>query len=136
MSPSPLPGQTATASKSASQDDQPRRGIDGIGQTDRPLPAWVVGTPAKIVLIEALARIARHGGDAMAISCGRHAFEALEVRLPGQGDTNDTELAAFADAVLEELGEKRADVLVLGGHVRGRSWQTILHISAGAASFV
>jgi hypothetical protein len=101
----------------------------------RPAPTWVVGPAAKTALIEALTRIARHGGDAVAISNGDDGFEAVDVTMPDDEDMNESELSSLADIVLDELGEMRADVLVLGGNVRGRPWQAILHFTAGAVTF-
>ena len=101
----------------------------------RPAPTWVVGPAAKTALIEALTRIARHGGDAVAISNGEDGFEAVDVTMPDDEDMNESELSSLADIVLDELGEIRADVLILGGNVRGRPWQAILHFTAGAVTF-
>jgi hypothetical protein len=107
--------------------------FDRVGGSD---PTWVVGRPAKAALTEALARIACHGGHAVALMTGQNGFEVVDVLLPEQKRMNDAEIAASAHVVLEDLESRRAEVLVLGGSVHGRPWQAIMHVSAGAASFV
>ncbi len=116
--------------------DTERRGVSEVDPDDRPAPTWLIGRPAKAALIEAFTRMAGHGGDAVAVSTGRKGFDVVEVRTPSGDDMNESELAAFADAVLVDLEARRADVLILGGSVDGRAWQAIMHVSAGATSFV
>lgn len=111
------------------------RYAEGIVEPDRPLPTWVVGSSAKMVLIDALARISRHGGDAVAIADRRSGFEKVSVDLP-HDDMDRRQIARFADEMLKVLDGMRADFVVLGGNVAGRRWQAVLHITAGAASFV
>jgi len=112
-----------------------RRGADRIVGTDRPIPTWVVGAGARTVLTAALARISRHGGDVFAIASRRSGFEKIAVDLP-DGDMDPHRIAKFADGMLKGLDEKGADLVVLGGNVGDRPWQVVLHMTAGAASFV
>jgi len=99
------------------------------------MPAWIVGSGARKVLIEALARIARHSGAAVAIANRRSGFESVDVDLP-DGEIDAAGIESFAVDMLEALDEMRADLVVLGGEVGGRRWQAVLHMTAGAASFV
>lgn len=128
------PRTISTAAPSASPSEA---GI-GVrsGETRRAVPLWTVGARAKAILIDALVRIASHGGDAVAITNGRSGFEVVAVDLPDGKDVSDARMAAFADVLLEELDGMRADVVVLGGGSGDGRWQAVLHVEAGAASFV
>lgn len=106
------------------------------GGPRRAVPLWSVGARAKAILIDALVRIVRHGGDAVAITNGRGGFEVVGVDLPDGDDVSHVRMAAFADALLEELDGIHADVVVLGGGSGDGRWQAVLHVEAGAASFV
>lgn len=112
-----------------------QRVAEGTVEPDRPIPTWVVGSSAKTVLIDALARISRHGGDAVAIVDRRSGFEKIAVDLPDD-DMDPGQIARFANEMLKVLDDMRADFVVLGGNVGGRRWQAVMHITAGAASFV
>ncbi|WP_307088397.1 hypothetical protein [Sphingomonas faeni] len=72
----------------------------------------------------------------MAVYHGPEGFTAADVNLPDHANLNDSDMEVFADVLLGRLDEMRAEVLVLGGNVAGRPWQAILHLRAGAASFV
>lgn len=122
--PAPAAAAQAPAALSATQ-----------GQADAS-PQWLKGDRAREVLAEALARIAACGGDALALSSSTGQFEPVEVSLPDRPFTSESAKRAFAGAILDELDDLQADMLMLGGKVKGRPWQAILHFSAGVATFV
>lgn len=131
---------TPTAQETSVADPNVRataehRDAEGIVELDRQIPTWVVGSSAKTVLIDALVRISRHGGDAVAIADRRSGFEKIAVDLPDD-DIDPSQIARFANEMLKVLDDMRADFVVLGGNVGGRRWQAVMHITAGAASFV
>ena len=127
--------EDALADDRASFDETDHAGAVGFLETGRPMPAWIVGPGARTVLTDALVRIARHGGAAVAIANRRSGFESVDVDLPDE-DMDAARIERFAVDMLEALDEIRADLVVLGGDVGERPWQVVLHVTAGAASFV
>ena len=97
-------------------------------------PAWASKENARAMLAEALTRIDADGGDALALATVEGRFEPIEIAsvTPASQWRNTDERVA---AILQELEDQDAQILVLGGKSNGKPWQMILHAQAGAASF-
>lgn len=101
-----------------------------------PLPVWALGAQARAELIDALRRLAEHGGDALAMGVVDGRFEPLEVQSIPSSIPQGQDVPSMADLLLTELDRLQAEFLVLGGAVAGSEWRMVLNPRAGAASFV